>query len=236
MSKRAIAIIGAGGFGREVAEYIEDINRDKPTWEHIGFIDDDEGLSGKMLEGIPVWGTTESIHQQIKENQFFEIISNSGDTIPLLPTGVDVICAISKPKVKKQSIERIKRLGFAFTNIIHPTSYIGKHVQLGQGVIIAPGCIITKNISIGNHVSINPQCGIGHDVNIGDYTTLYWNVNVSGNVQVGTMCELGTKATILQGLSIGDGAIIGANAVVTKSITDNVVAAGIPAKYLRDNK
>ena len=44
---------------------------------------------------------------------------------------------------------------------------------------------------------------------------------------------------ILPGVTIGSGCVIGANAVVTKSILDNCIAVGIPArvvkKYYRAN-
>lgn len=39
-----IVIIGAGGFGREVAWLIEDINRIKQTWNIIGFVDDNDAI------------------------------------------------------------------------------------------------------------------------------------------------------------------------------------------------
>jgi serine O-acetyltransferase len=45
---------------------------------------------------------------------------------------------------------------------------------------------------------------------------------------------IGSGAKVLGGLTIGNNVIIGANAVVTKSLKDNVVAVGIPAKIIRD--
>ena len=35
-----IIIIGAAGCGREVANWIEDINKVEPTWNILGFLDD----------------------------------------------------------------------------------------------------------------------------------------------------------------------------------------------------
>lgn len=43
-------IIGAGGFGREVAWLVERINEIEPTWNIKGFIDDNESR----------WGTKEN--------------------------------------------------------------------------------------------------------------------------------------------------------------------------------
>ena len=35
-----IIIVGAGGCGREVVNWIEDINKIEPTWNILGFLDD----------------------------------------------------------------------------------------------------------------------------------------------------------------------------------------------------
>ncbi|OEH85515.1 hypothetical protein BHU72_05365 [Desulfuribacillus stibiiarsenatis] len=230
MEKRALAIIGAGGFGREAAEYARDINRVKPTWNRIGFIDDNSDLSGRIIEGVPVWGTTETIDEQIKE--YLGIVLNDGDGNEYLikRNDIDIVCAIGNPKIKKKAIYSFQHMGFRFVNVIHPTAYLGRNITLGHGIIIGPYSVITTNVRLENHVSINPQCGVGHDCIIGGYTSLYWNVNISGNVEIGKACELGTKSTILQGLSIGSECVVGANAVVTKSIPSNLVVVGVPAK------
>ena len=44
-----IAIYGAGGFGKEVACLINRINDKKPTWNLIGFFDDNPVLKGEMI-------------------------------------------------------------------------------------------------------------------------------------------------------------------------------------------
>ena len=52
-------IIGAGGFGREVAWLVERINCVNPTWNLVGFIDDQEELWGTYEDGIEVLGSCE---------------------------------------------------------------------------------------------------------------------------------------------------------------------------------
>ena len=49
-----VVIVGAGGFGREVHALIEDINRVVPTWEILGFADDDSAAldSFDRLDGV----------------------------------------------------------------------------------------------------------------------------------------------------------------------------------------
>ena len=53
---REIMIVGAGGFGREIAWTIERINDVNPVWELLGFADDAPGLATGTLEGYPLLG------------------------------------------------------------------------------------------------------------------------------------------------------------------------------------
>ena len=50
---KSLYIIGAGGFGREVAWLVERVNKVKPTWDLKGFIDDNECLSVRCKEATP---------------------------------------------------------------------------------------------------------------------------------------------------------------------------------------
>lgn len=55
-----------------------------------------------------------------------------------------------------------------------------------------------------------------------------------GPVKIGNNVWIGDKATILPNVTIGDGAVIAANAVVTKDIPAYCVAAGNPAKVIKN--
>ena len=47
---------------------------------------------------------------------------------------------------------------------------------------------------------------------------------------------IGAKATILKGVKIGKGAVIAVGSVVTKDVPTNAIAAGVPAKIIKDEK
>ena len=49
---KKIIIVGAGGFGREVVWTIQDCNKISRTYSIEGFLDDDESLTGKKIDGI----------------------------------------------------------------------------------------------------------------------------------------------------------------------------------------
>lgn len=58
-------------------------------------------------------------------------------------------------------------------------------------------------------------------------------INPARDIQVGERVWVGQRVLILKGSQIGDGSIIGAGSVVTGTIPKNVIAAGAPARVIR---
>lgn len=207
-----IVIIGAGGFGREVAWLIEEINEKEPQWNIIGFIDDDRNKKGEILNGYKILGDLTTLEN--RTNLYFT-------------------CAIGNSKIKAILAEKSESLGLKPATLIHPNVGMGNYNDIGIGNIICAGNIITVNIKTGKYVTINLSCTIGHDVVIKDYVTVYPSVSISGNCNIGDKVEIGTRSAIIQGLSIGRGAILGAGAVVVKNIPEYCTAVGAPAKPIK---
>lgn len=210
-----IVIIGAGGVGREVSLIIQQINELEPTWNLLGFIDDNTDNWGKVINGYSVIGGIDSL----------EFLSN--DTY--------IVIAIANYEVKKKIVNKVNNK-FKFATIVHPKVWIHDYMTVGQGTIIYEGAILTANIEIGNHVIISPKCGVGHDSIIKDYVSLLWNVNVSGNDLIEEGVMMGSGSTVIQGKKIGKGSIIGAGAVVVNDIESFSTAIGVPAKVIKSDK
>ncbi len=58
--------------------------------------------------------------------------------------------------------------------------------------------------------------------------------NLKKDTYIGNDCVIGVRALILPGLSIGDQVVIGGGSVVTKDIPAHCIAAGNPAKILKE--
>lgn len=56
------------------------------------------------------------------------------------------------------------------------------------------------------------------------------------SVTVGPGSWIGAKAVILNNLTLGQGCVVGAGAVVTRSVEDNNIVGGIPAKVIGERK
>ena len=203
-------IIGAGGFGREVADIAAAVTKEKAEIKLIGFIDDNPDLHGKTLNEVPVLGGLDWINEAGNGNDVY------------------FVCAIGDPRIKKKVVTRALELGYVPYTLIHPSVRIGYDVTIGAGTILCPGTIITTNISIGNHVIINQICSIGHDAVIEDYVTVNPLSAISGAVHLKEGVFIGTCAAVLQGLEIGEWSVIGASASVIKSQEAYVVAVGVP--------
>lgn len=56
--------------------------------------------------------------------------------------------------------------------------------------------------------------------------------DVFGKVVIGDFVYIGSNSIIMPGVTIGNNVLVAAGSVVTKSIPDNVVVGGNPAKYI----
>ncbi len=107
-------------------------------------------------------------------------------------------------------------------------------------ILIEDGTYINNNfavISEGAGIEIGKQCLIGPGVSIFD-SDFHGLVNRSepqkSPIHIGDNVFIGANAIILKGVTIGNNSTIAAGAVVAKDIPANVVAAGNPAKVIKE--
>ena len=121
---------------------------------------------------------------------------------------------------------------------IEPPFYCdyGYNIQTGKSVFFNFNCTIldVMKVDIGNHVLIGPNVQIYTATHPLDAKTRNSWLEFAKPVSIGNNVWIGGNAVICPGVSIGDGAVIGAGAVVTKSVPENVVVAGNPAKIIKE--
>jgi len=208
-----IVIVGVGGLGREIAEWIEDINEVTPTFRLLGFVDDDATKHGSIRHDLPVLGG-------------LDWLSGRSRTVA-------TVVGIGNPAPKRRVVERLREHSAGFPSIIHPHSVVGRYVELGEGCVVCPGVILTTDIRIGRFVTFNFDLTVGHDATIDDYVTLAPGVHISGYVQVREGADLGAGVVTVPSVEIGEWSIVGAGAAVTKSLPANCTAVGVPARVIK---
>lgn len=97
-------------------------------------------------------------------------------------------------------------------------------------------CMGQKNsITIGNDCMFSGKVEIWNsDTHL--ITDMEGNsINPSKPISIGNHVWLGKGVKILKGVTIGHNSVIGMGSIVTKHIMDNSIAAGNPAKTIKDN-
>lgn len=110
----------------------------------------------------------------------------------------------------------------------------GKNLKIGKKVFINSGCRFQDQggITIGDGALIGHNvvmATINHDLDPQRRSDI-----LPAPIVIGRNVWLGANSTILPGVCIGENAVIAAGAVVTKNVPADTVAAGIPAKPIRD--
>ena len=205
-----LLIIGASGFGRELLQWVKDINKLKNTWNILGFLDDNL----KALEGYACDYTVVGKIQdwEPKESEHFVI-------------------AIADPVIKERIVNSLEEKGANFVSIIHPTALIGEFNEIGRGVVIYPYADITVNARIGDFVSLLGS-KIGHDVVIGNFTTVCGSCGINGHAVLGDKVFIGSHVVVAPGKKVGDGAYVGNGSVVISNIRSGYKVFGNPAKRI----
>lgn len=96
----------------------------------------------------------------------------------------------------------------------------------------------------GVHISVKNAVIIGENVRIGPYTLImdsdFHDVydrtkeGKKGAVKIGNDVWIASKVTILKGVEIGEGSMIAAGSVVVKNVPPYTLAAGVPARVIKD--
>ncbi|MBL8857409.1 MAG: acetyltransferase [Planctomycetes bacterium] len=207
MKRIKIAILGAGGFAREVLWALRDAraHASGARFEPVAFVD--RVRRTDLFKGLPVV-TLDDVRP---------------DTF--------LICGIGgMTEIKERVVNDALARGHRFAPaVIAEGARVGPDIVIGDGTIICAGSIATCDITIGAHVAVNLDCTIGHDAEVGDFTTISPGVHVSGNVNIGHAVYLGTASSILEGLQLGERSILGAGAVATRDVPRHALAVGVPA-------
>ena len=212
---KRIIIIGYGGLAREVAWTIENINKVRPTWDLVGF------LENKINFG--------------KKNKLYgDSIFEEDSWLKCLSEKTYVACGIGDGKMRKRILNKLSQHeNIKVATIIDPEVIIDETVTVDQGSIIFKNSSLTVNTKIGKGVLLNFGSLVGHDSSIGDYTTFAPRSMVAGNTTIGKQCNLGAGCFVLEGTKIIDGTTVAPLSGVYRDIINPGVFSGNPARQIR---
>ncbi len=111
---------------------------------------------------------------------------------------------------------------------------IGARTRIGDGVCLWAGNR-TGRIVIGQDCSLGPRVYVtASDYELAAGVAVMEQGTRERDVIVGDGCWLGAGVILTAGVTLGAGVVVGAGSVVTRDLPAGVVAAGVPARVLRE--
>lgn len=204
-----LIIVGAGRYGREVHSLILAINKEKPTYNCLGFIDDNVNaldsinIDAKIIGKITDW--------EVKPNTVFAMGIAS-------PTGKEAIANIMKSR------------GANFETLVHPKARVCEHIEYGEGCIVSGDSSIGSCAKLGAFVDIAGSM-IGQDTIIGDFSFTGGYANIT-TAEIGKRVFVGSHAFIMNNCKLGDDSYVCAGSIVLRNVKPGKKVFGYPAKVI----
>lgn len=112
-------------------------------------------------------------------------------------------------------------------------------IHIGKGCFLNIGAMVAAHelVEIGDHTMLANGCFVSDGSHRYDdpHKPVTWQGFTSkGPTRIGSNCWLGANVVVTSGVTIGDRCVIGANSVVTRDIPSGTIAAGSPAKVIRE--
>ncbi|MBX0331338.1 acetyltransferase [Oscillochloris sp. ZM17-4] len=211
LQRRPFIVVGCGGFGKEVLWSAKKLNAAQPTYEILGYCDDDPAKRGQVIYGAPVLGSLEQVDAERSAKPCF-------------------LCAIGNNQIRARVVERVLALGWTPVSIIDPSVIVAEDAVVGVGTYVGEYSILCPNARVGNHVIINNLATVGHDAVLGDFAQISPGARVSGGSVLDEGAALGSNAVIVQYKRVGRYATLGACSFALANIPDGATAVGNPAR------
>ena len=218
MKREKVIILGGKGIAT-IASWIMDRRGDA---EVVGLINDivPVGESIGTKKKLKVIGTSEDISRFIAETDYAFFIAFHG------------------MKREKEVYEKIKGFHIPEERLyspIDPTAVIAEDYSvIGRGVLAAPYAQVGPDVVIGNNTIVLGNAFVGHDTKIGEFCHIGANAVIGSCCELGNACHIGMNATLREYVKVGNYALVGMGSNVLKNVDENIIAAGNPARLLRE--
>ena len=115
-------------------------------------------------------------------------------------------------------------------NILSPNLDIGDDVWIGDDIKIYNS--FPSKVIIANRVDIAPQCIICTGTHEIGFERRAGKGKLK-NIYIEDDVWIGINSTIIAGVSVQKGSVVGAGSVVVKTVPQNTLVAGVPAKIIK---
>ena len=112
-------------------------------------------------------------------------------------------------------------------------------IEIGEGCFLNRNTMIAAQgrVAIGDHTMFANGCFVGdaeHRFDDPEKPITWQGFTSKGPVEIGSNCWFGVNCVVTSGVRIGERCVVGANSVVNRDLPDRVIAAGAPARPIRE--
>jgi UDP-3-O-[3-hydroxymyristoyl] glucosamine N-acyltransferase len=166
-----------------------------------------------------------------------------GDDVVILHNSVILERTIIGNNVTIGSNNTIGGIGFGYEKnmegdfelIPHIGNVIIKNnVDIGNNTCIDRG--VLESTFIDENVKIDNLVHIAHGVHLSRNSVVIANAMIAGSVNIGENTWIAPSASVINKKNVGSNSLVGMGAVVTKSVENNTIVAGNPARFIRSIK
>ena len=210
-----IIVIGGKGSAVVIAEQIYDTQQKTGGVEFLGFAFDDPAFYPE-INGFPVLGNSYNIYEKYKSF-----------------SDVKFIFAMYRPDLIRERISLRDSYGIPperWAVFVHHSAYVARSASLGYGCVVLANTVINSNVRAGNFNTFQSNVLIGHDTKMGDSNFFTGHCAIGSNNTIGNGCFFGLNTSMNNYISVGDYVFCGMASNVIKSISDNVMVYGNPAR------
>lgn len=221
-----LILIGAGGHAHDIVDIFNNTLNYQPIgsthMDLLGCLDDKFIYNDKSVIKNP---PAEVIG---KVSDYTKFMSRYGSDLCY-------IMAINSSAVRSRLAEYLDSIhARPLPYLIHKHASIAMSATIGVGCVFGPMSVVTANAKLGKHVHLNTAASVNQGSYVGDFATLSPGARICGDVWVGKRVQFGANSTVINMKNIEDDAVIGAGAVVVNDIPKDVIAKGVPAKWIKD--
>jgi sugar O-acyltransferase (sialic acid O-acetyltransferase NeuD family) len=201
---KEVIIIGSGGHGAELDDYINYNNNIRGVEEIkiVGYLDDNPDNYSRYQFSAPLIGGVKN--HKVRKDIYY-------------------IIGIANLKYRQKFVEQYLKDGARFLSLIHASAYISRSCKIGAGAIIGPHVNLGPNTAVGDFSVINSRSSVGHDTHIGKYNFISPNVCFSGFTTVGDSNLFGINSATIPEVQIGNNNKIMAGMIIDRNVGDDTV-------------
>jgi sugar O-acyltransferase (sialic acid O-acetyltransferase NeuD family) len=206
-----IVIVGAGGYGLEILQYVKDACAEYGGFAPKGLLDDDPKLHLLTGSDARYLGTVDDYAVQDKDA---------------------FLISIGDPEIRYQLATRLARKGARFFTLVHPKAHVSPSAKLAAGCIISPFATVGSHSVVGENVLLVAYACIGHDCTVGACSSFSPYSIATGGSRIGSRVFLGSHSVVTPMGEVGDQCKIASGAITYRTVPNRHFAFGNPAKVL----